>query len=155
MLFRVVAGGLLCASLGSQWSPAAALEGVRIQGAPHSADQLIAQFKQAHQTRAIASILGLVYWSTAGREMHQTMERSIAADFGRVIERITFQPLATETLEYTRRGVTYRPTLRPIGRLQVEFRPQPGKGPEVRSSSYLVGVKDGIYFLLTAAPVPR
>ena len=31
--------------------------------------------------RAIASILGLVYWGTAEPEMHRSMEHTIAADF--------------------------------------------------------------------------
>jgi len=144
---RIVLGGLLCALLGSA-GPG--------QTPPRTADQLIAQFKKAHQTRAIASMLGLVYWGTAEPEMHRSVEHTIAADFGLVIKRISLQPLAAnETLEYTQHGVTYRPTLRPIGRLQVEFLPQPGTNQQQRSTTYLVGVKDGVYFLLTAAPVTR
>ena len=72
---------------------------------------------------------------------------------GLVIKRISLQPLAAnETLEYTQHGVTYRPTLRSIGRVQVEFLPQPGTDQQQRSTTYLVGVKDGVYFLLTAEP---
>ena len=147
MFSRIVLGGLLCASLGSA-GPG--------QTPPRTADQLIAQFKKAHQTRAIASILGLVYWGTVEPEMHRSVEHTIAADFGLVIERISLQPLgANETLEYTQHGVTYRPTLRPIGRLRVEFLPQPGTDQQQRSTAYLVGVKDGVYFLLTAGPGTR
>ena len=144
---RIVLGGLLCALLGSA-GPG--------QTPPRTADQLIAQFRKAHQARAIASMLGLVYWGTAEPEMHRSVEHTIAADSGLVIKRISLQPLAAnETLEYTQHGVTYRPTLRPIGRLQVEFLPQPGTDQQQRSTTYLVGVKDGVYFLLTAAPVTR
>ena len=101
-------------------------------------------------------MLGLVYWGSAEPEMHRSVEHTIAADFGLVIKRISLQPLAAnETLEYTQHGVTYRPTLRPIGRLQVEFLPEPGTDQRQRSTTYLVGVKDGVYFLLTAAPVTR
>ena len=88
--------------------------------------------------------------------MRRTMERSITADFDLVIKRISLQPLAPdETLEYTQHGITYRPTLPALGRLKVEFIPHPGGNQQVRSSSYLVGVKDNAYFLLTAAPVTR
>ena len=156
MFSRIVVGGLLCALLGSAGPGPAAFGLARTPTPPRTADQLIAQFRKAHQTRAIASMLGLVYWGTAEPEMHRSVEHTIAADFGLVIKRISLQPLAAnETLEYSQHGVTYRPTLRPNGRLQVEFLPQPGTDQQQRSTTYLVGVKDGVYFLLTAAAVTR
>jgi hypothetical protein len=156
MLLRIAVGGLLFASLGSARRGPAAFDVRPTQGSARTADQLIAQFRRAHETRATGSILRLVYWGTAEPAVRRTMERSITADLDLVIKRISLQPLAPdETLEYTQHGVTYRPTLQPVGRMNVEFIPQPGRNQQVRSSSYLVGVKDKVYFLLTAAPVTR
>ena len=156
MLLRIAVAGLLGASLGPASPRPDAPDQAPAQAPPRTADQLIARFRKAHESRAIATILGLIYWGNAEPEMHRTMERNIAADFGLAIKGIALQPLAKDQrLEYTRNGVLYRPTLRPVGQLKVEFLPEPGKDQQLRSSSYLVGIQDGVYFLLTAAPVPR
>jgi len=113
-LLGIVAGGLLYASVG------------HAQAAPRTADQLIARFRQAHESKALQSVLRLVYWGKAEPAMHASLERSVTADFKRAIKR-----------------------------MKVEFVPQPGADQGITSTSYLVGVKDGVYFLVTAEPVAR
>ena len=123
---------------------------------PHTTDQLIQQFRTAHQKHSGPDIARLVFWGGASQDLRRSTERHIADDFPMRIARVTVQPLAPdERLEYTRDGVTYRPTLRPVGRLTVEFVPGGGAAGGVTATSYLVGVKDGVYCLLSAEPVRR
>ena len=124
--------------------------------APHTTDQLIQQFRTAHQKRSIPDVARLVFWGGASQDLRRSTERHIADDFPMRIARVTVRPLAPdERLEYTRDGVTYRPTLRPVGRLTVEFVPGVGTAGGVTATSYLVGLKDGVYYLLSAEPVRR
>ncbi len=62
-----------------------------------------------------------------------------------------------EKLEYTLRGVTYRPNLKPLGRMRVEFAlPTEGQvTTQITSSGYLVGVKDGKHYIVTAVPTTQ
>ena len=85
MLLRIAVAGLLGASLGPASPRPDTPDQAPAQAPPRTADQLIARFRKAHESRAIATILGLIYWGNAEPEMHRTMERNIAADFGLVI----------------------------------------------------------------------
>ena len=124
--------------------------------APHTADQLMQQFRAAHQKHSLPDIERLVFRGGAAAELRRSTERHIADDFPLTIARVTISPLATdERLEYTKDGVTYRPTLRPVGRLTVEFVPGSGVAGGITSRSYLVGVRGGIYYIVTAEPVRR
>ena len=73
---------------------------------------------------------------------------SSCTDLVRVI--VPLRP--TEKLEYTVTGIAYRPTLSPLGRVNIEFVAPPGARVRGRSTSYLFGARDGAYYLLTAEP---
>src|ERR1051326_6665920 len=126
--------------------------------APHTADQLIQQFRAAHQKHSLPDVERLVFWGGAAQELRRSTERHIADDFPLTIARVTIRPLASdERLEYTKDGVTYpptpRPTLRRVGRLTVEFVPGSGAAAGVTSTSYLVGVRGGVYYIVSAEAV--
>jgi hypothetical protein len=124
--------------------------------APHSSDDLIRRFRAAHQKHSLPEIERLVFWGGAAQDLRRSTERHIADDFRLTIARVTIQPLAAdERLEYTKDGITYRPTLRPVGRLMVEFDPAGGAAGGVTSTTYLVGVRAGNYYIVSAEPVRR
>ena len=124
--------------------------------APHTTDQLIQAFRVAHQKHSLAGVARLVYWGGTSQDMRRSSERAIADDFPMAIVRVTMQPLAQgEMLQYTKNGVTYRPTLRAIGRMKVEFVPRSSSTATETVTSYLVGIKDGVYYLLTAEQVSK
>ncbi|MFQ5904636.1 MAG: hypothetical protein ACE5JO_13205 [Candidatus Binatia bacterium] len=87
----------------------------------------------------------------------KSFERHTQADFGLAIREIVFEELSEDkVLEYTLGGITYRPNLRPMGRMRVKFSPAKGTGQiRATSTSYLVGIKDGTYLIVLAAPVAR
>ena len=113
-------------------------------------------FRRAHESRDAEAILRLVYWQGTDGETRKSVEEGVAADFGLPIKSIRMESLAADDkLEYTRSGVTYRPNLAPVGKMRVEFEPPAGGQLTAQSSGYLIGVKDGAYFIATAAPVSR
>jgi hypothetical protein len=148
---------LVLLAVGSPFAPLAGAQATPgASRAPHTADQLIQQFRASHQKHSRPDIERLVFWGGAAQELRRSTERHIADDFPLTIARVTIRPLATdERLEYTKDGVTYRPTLRPVGRLTVEFVAGSGAAGGVTSTTYLVGVSDGVYFIVSAEPVRR
>ena len=66
---------------------------------------------------------------------------------------IANEPLAQhEMLSYQMNGVTFRPSLPPIAHLTVTFRPPASGVVTSQSTSYLVGVRNGAYVLVTRVP---
>lgn len=124
---------------------------------PASFQELAAQFEIAHQNQDIDALRRFVYWNGVDETTRKSFERHTQADFGLAIREIVFEKLLKDkVLEYTLGGITYRPNLRPIGRMRVKFLPAKGTG-QIRptSTSYLVGIKDGTYLIVLAAPVAR
>ena len=124
---------------------------------PASFQELAAQFQIAHQNHDVDALRRLVYWNGVDEITGKSFERHTQADFGLAIREIVFEELSKdEVLEYTLGGVTYRPNLKPVGRMRVKFSPAKGTG-QIRptSTSYLVGIKDRTYLIVSAAPVVR
>ncbi len=152
----IVLALVLLAATGPGISPVRAQAASDTSHTPRTADQLIQRFRVAHQKHCVPEISRLIYWGGAANGLRLSTERHIADDFPMAIARVTIEPLAAgEMLQYTKDGVTYRPTLRPIGRMKVEFLRGRDASGGVTATSYLMGVKDGAYYLLSAEPVQR
>ena len=122
--------------------------------APRSTDQLMQHFRAAHDHRDLAAMGDLFCFDPAAPAMPLGTTALLKADFTRAIVRLSMQPVGNgQKFEYVQDGVTYRPTLPPIGWLKIEFEHGPGAKPE--STSMLVGVSGGVYYLLSGAAVRR
>ncbi len=115
--------------------------------------QLIDEYKQAHDARDIDAMMKLVYWGPAAADDH-TMERDVFTnDFDSEIQSVTIEPIeAGATLEYTREGITWGPTLPPIGRLTIKFKVEESGNA---GTSVLVAEKDGSHHIVFAAPTKK
>ena len=129
---------------------------VGAQSAPRSRDQLIARIQQAFDRHSIDEMRQLVFWGRADATTRESFDRHAAGDFDVQVGRISVEPVRpTEQLEYRVNGIAYRPTLPPLGRVNIDFVVPAGARARSRSTSYLFGVRDGAYYLLTAEPASR
>jgi hypothetical protein len=136
-----------------------AAESVRVGAA--SAEELRSLFEQRAAVHDLAGLHALVF-SGAGENDWKLFDRMIEQGFQYEIVNVEITNLEEdEVLEYTSNGVKYRPTLAPVGRLVVKYRPR-GNDPDapagevtVRSleTSFLVGVETGRFYITFAAPV--
>ena len=96
----------------------------------------------------------LVYWRDVRQRERGSFFRSIRTDLNYRLQKVELVPLDPSfKMEYTLDGITFRPALPPIARMVATYE---GQG-NVRhfSTSYLVGVKDGRYYIDLAAPATR
>ena len=117
---------------------------------PRSAEELAAAFMQASEEGDSAGLRELVYWEGVDSIHRDIFWRAASDDFGRPVDSASVGDLdPTQELEYEMRGVVYRPSLSPEGRLNLHF----GDAAMVRKTSYLVGVDDGTWLVTLASPV--
>ena len=128
--------------------------GVAAQSAPpKNANELIARVQQAFDHRSLAEMRQLVYWGRSNADAKTSFDRLASTDFNQKPAKISIAALgANEKLEYTLNGITYRPTLKAAGRVTIDFVVPPGAKMTGSSTSYLYGVRNGGYYLLTAEP---
>lgn len=120
-------------------------------------ERLADEYRRAHAARDVDAVVALTHQPPGGTSL-DTVREMAAVDVQQPVASVTLEPLAAdERLEYTIRGVTYRPSARPVGRMRVKLaRPaRLGDGFTTDSTSYLVGLVDGRYRLLGDAPVAR
>jgi hypothetical protein len=84
----------------------------------------------------------------------QGLIRSVRFDLGHRLKSVKFVPLNHgEKLEYSKRGVVFRPSLPPVARLIATYE---GSGPLQRlTTSYLVGVQGEHYYITLASPASQ
>jgi hypothetical protein len=128
----------------------AAMSAVASNGAASKTElqQLYYRFFQQKDVQKLAT---LVYWEGVEQHERDGFFRSLGNDRKYRLQNVKFMPLDTGVkLEYTLDGVTYKPVLPPIGRMLASYEDQDNvKNP---STSYLVGLKDGKYYIDLAAP---
>ncbi len=113
-------------------------------------EQLIDAYKKTHAAKDIDAMMKLVYWGEAANDDHSMKRNVFIADFDSEITSVTIEPLKADALlEYTREGVTWRPTLPPIGWLTITF--EVGESGNA-GTSVLVAEKDGSHHIVFAAP---
>jgi len=105
--------------------------------------QLYQRFFEQKDEQSLAK---LVYWQGVEQRDRDGFLRSLRNDLKYRLKKVDFVPLdAGVKLEYTLEGVTYVPALSAIGRMIVSYEDQ-GNVKHL-STSYLVGVKDGRYYI--------
>ena len=146
-LVLVAGPGAVRSPLGAQGAPDSSR-------APRTADELIQRFRAAHQARSVADIAHLIYWGGVGEYVQRSTERQIVDDFPLTIARVTIQLLsADEFPHYSNDAKTYRPAILVTHRMRVEFLSGSASSGGVTARLYLVGVKQGTFYLIRTEPV--
>ena len=111
-------------------------------------------YRQYANAKDKERIRSLVYWQGVQDRERNAFNKSIEDDSQYKIKNAETTPLdKNQMMEYTLQGITYRPTLEPIGNLVVTYEPQ--GTVNALSTSYLVGVKDARYYIILASPVQK
>jgi len=123
--------------------------------APRSAEELAERFRKAQAQKDLKAIQALFFWGKATTRVRLAVRNSIDRDLARAATAVAIKPLSSgQRMSETLDGVTYRPTLDPVASLEVTFAPVT-RGKilyKPATSSFLVGARDGRYYLLTAEP---
>lgn len=110
--------------------------------------QLYSRYFQQKDEQKLAT---LVCWKGVEPRDRDGFFRSLRNDLKHRLQNVKFVPLDTGVkLEYTLNGVTYIPVLPAIGRMVASYKDE-GNVKHL-STSYLVGVKDGKYYIDLATP---
>jgi hypothetical protein len=123
------------------------------EGAASKAElqQLFQRYFQQKDEKKIGT---LAYWRGVEPRDRDGFFRSVHSDLNYRLKKIEFVPLDLGLkLAYTRDGVTYMPALPAVGRIVAHYEDQ-GNAKHV-STSYVIGVKDGRYYIDLAAPKLR
>lgn len=121
--------------------------------APRSAAALIDRVRKYQQAHDTADIEALVYWGKATDRSRMVVRSVIAAMLSEQIIDIRLVRLAPgDTLTYRQDGVRYIPTLPPVGKLEIELKPRPDKHLTQQSLSFMVGAREGRFYLVVAEP---
>ena len=123
----------------------AAMSACAADGAASKTDlqQLYQRYFQQKDEQRLAM---LVYWQGVGQRERDGFVRSLRNDLKYRLKKVDFVPLDPGVkLEYTLEGITYVPALPVIGRMVASYEDQ-GNVKHL-STSYLIGVKDGKYYI--------
>jgi hypothetical protein len=122
---------------------------------PRSARELAQRYQSAHAQKNVAAIQRLFFWGGATEQTRAAVRRFIEHDVAHAIRGVAVKPLGVnQATEYTQGGVSYRMTLAPVARIDIEFVPRIVGNAKYKSeqTSYFVGVRGNSYYLVTAEP---
>jgi len=109
--------------------------------------QFLEAYRTAHRENNVDAAMRLICTDNVSQKTLNVLRDSLTDDFQRPFTSVDIVPLDdTDPVEYTLRGVHYVPNLKPIGKLLVTSQID---GSDV-TSSYLVGVQDGRYWIATS-----
>jgi len=115
-------------------------------------EELCSLYRRYAMAKDKERISTLVYWQGVQDRERNAFNKSIEYDSQFKIKKVEITPLdKDQVMEYTIQGITYRPTLKPIGNLVVTYESQ--GTVNALSTSYLVGSKDARYYITLASPV--
>lgn len=110
--------------------------------------ELYSRYFQQKDEQKLAT---LVYWQGVDQRDRDGFLRGLRNDLKHRLQKIKFLPLDKGVkLEYTLGGVTYMPVLPAIGHMVASYEDE--DNVKNLSTSYLVGVKDGKYYIDLASP---
>lgn len=100
------------------------------------------------------AFLKLIYTTDAPESKDLSAQRQIfETDCHKPIAEIKIEPLgAKDVTTYELKGVTYRPTLPPVGKLEIVFASKPNAAVHGETTSFLVGRTKDRWWILTAEP---
>lgn len=123
----------------------AAMSALAADGAA-SKTELQQLYQRYFQQKDEQKLAMLVYWQGVEQRDREGFVRSLRNDLKYRLKKVEFVPLdAGVKLEYTLEGATYVPALPVIGRMVASYEDQ-GNVKHL-STSYLIGVKDGKYYI--------
>jgi hypothetical protein len=110
--------------------------------------RLFRLYSNQHDEQKLES---LVHWSGVRQQEPDGFVRSLRHDLRCRLQKVEFLPPEPNAkFEYTDDGVTFRPALPPAARMVATYE---GQGNVKQfSTSYLVGLKDGRYYIDLAVP---
>lgn len=98
-----------------------------------------------------AKLNSLVYWPNIRQRERESFLRSVKYDLGYSLLKVELVPLKQgETLKYSMNGETFRPSLAPVCRMVATYKGN--AGTKSFFTSYVVGAKDGRYYITLASP---
>ena len=114
-------------------------------------DDLARLYQLYFDAKDEAKLNTLVYWPGIRQRERESFLRSLKYDLGYSLLKVELVPLKRgETLEYSLNGETFRPSLAPVCRMVSTYK---GNGAMKNfSTSYLVGAKNGRYYITLASP---
>lgn len=122
---------------------------------PHSVEELADRYRTAHSRKDVEAIRQLFYWGASTQETRMAVTSFINSDVAHAIQAVTVKPpTPTDPTEYEKDGVKYRMTLPAIAKLVIDFQPRSVRGGTYKSeqTGYLIGVRNGEYWLVTSEP---
>lgn len=112
--------------------------------------ELIEAFKKAHNNKNVDELMKLVYWGKATEQTKKGIRESLKYDINHSISNIYIGQLPDNlTTEYTLGSITYKINLKLIKELNVLYE---SNESGITRTSYLIGIRNGKYFIATAAP---
>jgi len=115
---------------------------------------LIAACRRALDQCDTDAFCNLIYTGETPEGRDLSAHREIfESDCGRPLESVTIEPLeTTDVTSYDIKGVHYRPTLPPTGKLVIRYASDSGAAVHGEVTTFLVGRSDGLWRILTAEP---
>jgi hypothetical protein len=114
-------------------------------------DDLAKTLQDAYRAKDIDAVLALFYMAGVDDATKASLIKNIQADFQNTVDSVELvEPAANNLYQYTRDGITYGVNLPVIKETKVKFAKN---ASGITSTSFYVGVHDGTYYLVTAAPV--
>ena len=116
---------------------------------------VVKAYQDAHKRQNLEALLSLVWWEGVDAKTKDMLRRSFQDDLKQKLLRVSLEdpPAHSRPDTYTLDGVKYGINLKVVKRLKVEFAPQTlaGGGSGTTTSFYRLGVKNGRYYIATAA----
>jgi len=123
------------------------------RGAP-SLEMLIEAFHEAHLNQDIEAAKELFYWKDAPGFVRDTVEKALQQYFGGLILELELAEVSDlQSYEFEFENTTYMPNLPAIKQLNIHYELQEGEDFTLLSSTYLIGERDGTYWISMSAPV--
>lgn len=120
---------------------------------PMSEEAFMSEYRRAHERHDLEAAMKLVYWDGVGEDIKQNLRANFKDDFKLNLEKLEMiPPPKDEVTQYTLHGKTYRTNLDVKKVFVVHFKRQLGPS-QINNTKYLIGVKDGKYYITTAVPV--
>lgn len=131
------------------WSTVAASHSPAVRSASNGSS-LAEDFQEAHVQGDLPALTKLVCWDGVDDFTRQSVLQSLEDDLPRSLVGVSYLPTSSSDLPtYELNGVRYIPNLAVAGQLIARFE---SEDTELGTTTYLVGFKDGVPMIATAAP---
>ena len=123
------------------------LSPIFVHGA-NKGDALVDKYRTAHESKDVEALKAIVHWEGGSDRTREIIEQRLTLHLNLEIQSIEFRSLSGDE-EFDKFG--YRPNLLPVGWLAIFFEP-PKEDSRLFAKSFVVGEKNGEYFICIAEP---